>query len=183
MPVIKKAHMFIMMAQDKFFEETVEFYKKLGLTPKFHLKDKWAEFELENMLIGLCPTEEELPDRRTGIVFEVADLKKLYAEKKDIITFLAEPVEAIHGVMASIKDPSGNVFDFYQQTPDKVKDLAAKIKAENPDAQFSHADQCCGQDECEDCCCGDDDCCEDDDCCDQDDCENCDKDCDKNSKK
>ena len=121
MPLIKKANMFIMMAQDKLFEPTVEFYKKMGLIQKFHLKDKWAEFGLENILIGLCPTEEELPDRRVGIVFEVEDLKKIYTDYKDLVTFLAEPVEAIHGIMASVKDPSGNVFDLYQPTPQKEK--------------------------------------------------------------
>ena len=74
MPIIKKIHMFIMMAQDKLFEDTVAFYKKIGLTPKFHLKDKWAEFEIKNILLGICPTDQELPERRTGIVMEVEDL-------------------------------------------------------------------------------------------------------------
>jgi predicted enzyme related to lactoylglutathione lyase len=161
MPLIKKAHMFIMMANDKVFEDTVTFYKKIGLNPKFHLKDKWAEFELENILIGLCPTEEELPDRRTGIVFEVDDLKKIYEENKDLVTFLAEPVEAPHGIMASVKDSSGNVFDLYQPTPEKVKDLVEKIKA------AEQAGQCCGSDctDCKDCddCDLDSDC----DCCDK----------------
>ena len=128
MPLIKKAHMFIMLSQDTLFEETVEFYKNLGLVPKFHLKDKWAEFDLGNLLLGICPAGQELPDRRTGIVVEVEDLKKIYDEKKDSMTFISEPVEAIHGIMISVKDPAGNIFDLYQPTPDKVRDLAEKMK-------------------------------------------------------
>jgi len=129
-PIIKKVHMFIMMAQDSLFEDAVSFYKEIGLQPKFHLKDKWAEFQVGNMLIGVCPASQELPDRRTGIVMEVEDLKTIYDKQKDSITFLSEPVEAIHGIMASVKDPSGNIFDLYQPTPDKVRDLAQKIKEE-----------------------------------------------------
>jgi len=128
MPLIKQAHMFIMLSQDKLFEETVEFYKSLGLIPKFHLKDKWAEFDLGNLLLGICPASQELPDRRTGIVMEVEDLKKIYDEKKDSMTFISEPVEAIHGIMLSVKDPAGNIFDLYQPTPEKVRDLAQKMK-------------------------------------------------------
>lgn len=174
MPIVKQAHMFIMMAQDKLFEETVEFYNKLGMPTKFHLKEKWAEFHLPNILVGLCPTEEELPDRRTGIVLEVENLKKLYEEKKDFITFLAEPFEAVHGIMVSIKDPSGNVLDFYQPTPDKVKDLAKKIK----DAEEAGHKNPCECTECDDCndCCSCQDCDEPEDkCCG---CEH--QDCDRN---
>jgi len=137
MPLIKKAHMFIMLSQDKLFEDTVTFYKSLGLTPKFHLKDKWAEFDLGNLLLGICPASQELPDRRTGIVLEVQDLKKIYDEHKDSMTFISEPVEAIHGIMISVKDPSGNIFDLYQPTPEKVKDLAQKIKEKEEQ-------DCCG---------------------------------------
>jgi len=155
MPLIKNAHMFIMLAEEKLFENTVEFYKKLGLQPKFHIKEKWAEFDVGNLLVGICPASQELPDRRTGIVMEVEDLKKTYDESKDDLTFLSEPVEAIHGIMASVKDPAGNIFDLYQPTPDRVKDLAKKIKEEESCCQDIDCSDCesdSEKEECKDCC-------------------------------
>jgi len=122
--------MIILMEPEKNFEESVEFYKNLGLNPKFHLKGKWAEFEKDGVLIGLAPTEQDLPERRTGVVMEVEDLKNKYEETKASFEFLGEPVEAIHGIMISIKDPGGNIFDLYQPTPEKVKDLARKAAEE-----------------------------------------------------
>jgi len=139
MSLIKKVHMIILMESGKDFENCVEFYKKIGLNPKFHLKDKWAEFETGGVLIGLCPTDQDLPERRTGVVMEVEDLKGKYEALKDEFSFLGEPFEAIHGIMVSIKDPGGNIFDLYQPTPDKVKDLAKKAAQE----------QCCGSETCE----------------------------------
>lgn len=148
MSIIKKVHMLILMVPDKKFEECVEFYNKIGLNPKFHLQGKWAEFETEGVLIGLCPTDQELPERRTGIVMEVEDLKKKHEEFKDIVEFLGEPVEAIHGIMISIKDPSGNIFDLYQPTSEKVRDLVKKTAG-----QESRKEPCCGkQQEGEPCC-------------------------------
>jgi len=163
MPLIKKAHMFIMLAEEKLFENTVEFYKKLDLQPKFHLKEKWAEFDLGNLLVGICPASQELPDRRTGIVFEVEDLKKTYDESKEYMTFLSEPVEAIHGIMASVKDPAGNIFDLYQPTPDKVKDLAKKIKEKEETCQESCEESCSDKTCCDDAGCSTEEEC--DDCC------------------
>jgi len=155
MPLIKKAHMFIMLAEEKSFENAVEFYKKLGLQSKFHIKEKWAEFDTGNLLIGICPTSQELPERRVGIVLEVEDLKKTYDESKDFLTFLSEPVEAIHGIMASVKDPAGNIFDLYQPTPDKVRDLAQKIK-EKDECEGSCGHACPDETECKDAdCCSD----------------------------
>jgi len=139
MSLVKKVHMIILMESGKDFENCVEFYKKIGLNPKFHLKDKWAEFETSGVLIGLCPTDQDMPERRTGIVMEVENLKDKYKELKDELSFVGEPFEAIHGIMVSIKDPGGNIFDLYQPTPDKVKDLAKKAAQEG----------CCGSETCE----------------------------------
>ena len=49
--IIKKVGMFILMESD--LHSAVEFYKKLGLELKFHLKDKWVEFRLGDIKIGL----------------------------------------------------------------------------------------------------------------------------------
>ncbi len=76
--------------------------------------------------IGLCPTSQEPFDRHTGIVLEVPDIQafKFHLESQGL-SFINEPVEAVHGIMASIKDPSGNVIDVYQPTPERVKRVCA----------------------------------------------------------
>jgi predicted enzyme related to lactoylglutathione lyase len=112
-------------------EDAVEFYKKLGLTLKFHLKQNWAEFRLNDIKFGLCPTNHEPFDRHSGIVLEVEDLKKTQEQlKQQGIEFLREIVEAPHGMMASIKDPSGNIMDLYQPTPEKIKEFVQKTTEE-----------------------------------------------------
>ncbi len=117
-----KVGMLITIQHD--IEAAFEFYKRLGLLPKFHIKERWAEFELANTKLVLCPTEKELPERHTGIVLEVADLHQLYADlsQKDI-PFVTPPKEAAHGIMASIKDPGHNVIDLYQPTPEKMAEV------------------------------------------------------------
>lgn len=132
---IKKVGMIIFMERD--LAKAVEFYKDLGFKLKFHLKDKWAEFELENVKIGLCPTSEDLGLVRTGIVLEINDLKAFVEARKGSIEFFGEPHEAVHGIMISFKDPSGNVLDLYQPTPEKVKELMRKT------AQEEGNDSCC----------------------------------------
>jgi len=132
MQAVKKVAMVIVMEND--LEAAVEFYKKLGLKLIFHLKERWAEFKVGDLQIGLCPTSEKIEYNRTGIVFEVADLAAFYEAQKDGLLFLDKPVEATHGIMVSLQDPSGNIIDLYQPTPQKVKDLAQKM---------SDQDSCC----------------------------------------
>ena len=132
MDAVKKVAMIIVMEND--LGAAVEFYKKLGLNLAFHVKDRWAEFKVGSLQIGLCPTEEKVNLNRTGIVFEVADLDAFYQAQKETISFLDKPMQAAHGVMASIQDPSGNILDLYQPMPEKIKELAEKLKN----------DQCCG---------------------------------------
>lgn len=125
---ISKVAMFILMQKD--LEKAVEFYKNLGLNVLFHLKDRWAELELGEVKLGLCPTDQELPDRHTGIVLQVGDVKAFCEEKKDILELVSEPVEKVHGIMASFKDPSGSILDLYQPTPEKVQEVMRKAKEE-----------------------------------------------------
>ena len=135
---VKRVGMVILMERD--LAAGVEFYKSLGFHLKFHLKDKWAEFELGDVKLGLCPTDEEERLVRTGIVLEVDDLKKMYEERKDTIHFFSEPNIAVHGIMVSFKDPSGNVLDLYQPTPENVKELIRKTAEKNGETE----DSCCG---------------------------------------
>lgn len=108
-----KLHMVILFQRD--LEAGVEFYKKLGLPCLVHVPKKWAECLLDSVKIALCPIDEEIQDRHTGLVLEVADCMKLYAEllEKGVVG-VQQPITAAHGIMASIKDPSGNILDIYQ---------------------------------------------------------------------
>src|SRR5437868_12163577 len=121
MQTVSKIGMIILMQQD--IAKAVDFYQALGLKLLFHLRDKWAEFELGGVKIGLCPTSAPAIDRRIGVVFEVVDFTTFYANHKESGIFLGEPTQALHGTMISFKDPGGNILDLYQPTPERVKDL------------------------------------------------------------
>jgi predicted enzyme related to lactoylglutathione lyase len=129
-------NMVILMQND--LSKAVAFYKDLmGFHLKFHVSHKWAEFDINDVKLGLAETTHELPERRTGIVFGIENLRSFYEQKKNEITFIGEPVEAIHGFIISFKDPGNNILDLYQPTPEKVK--AAVQKA----AQEAQEKKCC----------------------------------------
>ncbi len=112
-------------------DKAMEFYKKLGIELTFNVPEKWAEFEVKGVKLGLAPTEQELPERHTGLVFETEDMDAFVQSlKKENIPFYKEPIEAMHGIMASIKDPGNNIIDIYQPTPEKVQEAMAKAAAE-----------------------------------------------------
>lgn len=119
--VAKKIAMVILMESD--LPAAVDFYQCLGLHLLFHIKNQWAELELQSVKIGLCPTPKA-EEVRTGLVFEVEDLLAVYTELKDKICFLHEPKQAVHGIMVSVKDPGGNIVDLYQPTPQKIHEFA-----------------------------------------------------------
>jgi predicted enzyme related to lactoylglutathione lyase len=123
-----KLGMIIFMQPD--LAKGVEFYQKLGFKLNFHLPNRWAEFDLGCVKIGLCPTEQAQDNIRTGVVFEVMeDLTALHAKlKEEGVVFVNEPVIAPHGVMVGVKDSGGNVFDLYQPTPEKMKEFVEKSK-------------------------------------------------------
>jgi predicted enzyme related to lactoylglutathione lyase len=109
----------------------ISFYQQLGLRLIFHLKDKWAELELNGIKIGLFPAPEQASQVRTGVVFAVDDLAHIYEHQKDTLCFLGEPKRAIHGIMVSVKDPGGNIIDLYQKTPEKIHELLEKCMKED----------------------------------------------------
>jgi len=115
--------MVILMQHD--LQKAVEFYRDvLNLPLKFHLENKWAEFDLGCVKFGLCPIAEPQDNIRTGFVLETNDdLLKLYESLKDKVVFLNEPIVAVHGIMVGFKDVGGNILDLYQPTVDKVKDF------------------------------------------------------------
>lgn len=123
-----KLGMVVLMQQD--LQKAVDFYKKLGLKEKFHLKGKWAEFDLGCVKFGLCPTDKDHGMIRTGIVLDTfKDLLQWYQELKEQgVEFLNEPVTAPHGIMVAFKDPGGNVIDLYQPTPEKLDEFVKEQK-------------------------------------------------------
>jgi len=118
--------MLILMEHD--LELAIEFYEKLGLSLVFHLPKQWAEFEVNGVKIGLCPTTTRVENKRTGFVFEVTDIKKVYETYKNELTFVSEPLEKLHGLMVSLVDPGGNIIDLYQPTPERVHELVDQAK-------------------------------------------------------
>lgn len=123
-PGITSLAMVILMQPD--LEAAINFYKNLGLSFKFKMKDTWAEFELNGIKIGLCPHQGKAEDNRSGLVLQVNDLPAFYERYHVMIPFLTKPIEAAHGIMTSIKDPGGNIIDLYQPTPEKLKEMLAQ---------------------------------------------------------
>ena len=123
-----KVGMIILMQAD--LKKAVEFYQNLGIKLTFHLEDKWAEFDLGCVKLGLCPTEHPQDNVRTGVVLEVMqDLHELYKTLKDQgVVFFGEPITAPHGIMVAFKDSGGNVLDLYQPTPEKYKEFVEQQK-------------------------------------------------------
>lgn len=131
-----KVSMLISMHND--LEAAMKFYQDLGLELKFHVKDQWAEFDLNGIKLGLAYTNAELPERHTGIVLEVPNLQQTYEEyTKKGVKFVKEPVEAAHGNFASFIDPGNNVIDLYEPTPERLKAAIEKARQE----QAQQADQ------------------------------------------
>jgi len=125
---IKKVGMLILIESD--LDAAHLFYERLGLQKQFELEGRWIEFLVGDIKLGLCATQNPPIERHTGIVFEVDDLMTFYDHVKDSIEFIQSPVAAAHGIMATIKDPGGNLIDLYQPTPQKMKDILNKMKSD-----------------------------------------------------
>lgn len=138
MQKVSKVSMIILMQPD--IAQAVTFYQNLGLKLMFHLKGKWAEFDMNGVKLGLCPTSAPTHEKRVGVVFEVADLHAFYEEHKETIMFIGSPQEALHGIMISLKDPGDNIFDLYQPTPEKLATFVRRV-AEQPCCNQN--DMCC----------------------------------------
>lgn len=138
-PTINKVAMLILMEHD--LDAAIDFYSRLGIPLKFRMKETWAEFELQGIKLGLCQSNYGPQDNRTGIVLQVENLRDFYTAHKETIPFLTQPVEAAHGIMTSIKDPSGNIIDLYQATPEKLQEVIARNKEQADLA--AQADACC----------------------------------------
>lgn len=122
---VSQVYMVVLMQSD--MAKAIEFYKKLGLELLFQLEGKWAEFALGQVKIGLSPAPEVQKGTYTGLILQVADLKKLASElQEEGVEFVAGPEVATHGVMASFLDPSGNRLDLYEPTHEKVREVLEK---------------------------------------------------------
>ena len=54
--------------------------------------------------------------------------------------FVREPVEAMHGLMASFRDPGNSVIDLYQPTPEKVAEFMKQQKQREKEELAKKAD-------------------------------------------
>lgn len=141
---VKALNMVILMVTD--LDAAVAFYQELGFKLVFRLKDTWAEFRLGSVKLGLCPTTQSQEGRRSGLVLEVEDLAAVYEAHKGAIQFLTEPKEAVHGKMVTFADPSGNILDLYQPTPDKVAQMVKEKTQEQEECAKKTG--CCGGGSC-----------------------------------
>ncbi len=149
---VSKVAMIVLMQRD--LDAAVAFYHDLGLQLKFRMKNRWAEFDLNGVKIGLCPAPQDLPEQiRTGIVFEIGNLVDTYEKNKERFTFLTAPITASHGIMTSIQDPSGNIIDLYQPTPEKLKEVLHKVDGiDDCCKQEAAQEQCCKETKVNSCC-------------------------------
>lgn len=148
---INKISMIILMQHD--LDAAVAFYHDLGLQLKFRVKNQWAEFELSGIKIGLCPTQEEPTQRRTGIVLQINNLETAYEQTKEQINFLSAPITAAHGIMTSIQDPGGNIIDLYQPTPEKLQSILSQNESTGCCKQnIKETESCCKQTMKKSCC-------------------------------
>jgi predicted enzyme related to lactoylglutathione lyase len=112
--------MIILMQND--LEKAIEFYTALGFTLNFHIPQQWAEFSDGTIKLGLAWTNTELPERRTGIVLEIDDLREWAEHMKASHGIICNDLtEQLHGIMASITDPGNNILELYQPTPEKMQ--------------------------------------------------------------
>ncbi len=135
--------MVILMVND--VEKAVSFYETLGALKRCLFPKSWAELDLQGITLALCHTEQEQGQRRTGMVFALDDVMAFYTNHKDHLSFVEEPITKIHGIMVSVQDPSGNIIELYQATPEKVREVMAAQKG----------DECCKKNsaDAEDTCC------------------------------
>lgn len=137
--------MVILMVND--VEKAVSFYETLGAHKKCLFPKSWAELTLEGITIALCHTDQEQGQRRTGLVFGIDDLISFYEAHKATIHFLEEPITKLHGIMGSLQDPSGNIIELYQATPDKVREFMEKQKEAGCCKGEKAADEGCRRDD------------------------------------
>lgn len=121
-----KISMFILMQNN--LEQAIAFYLKLGYTLSFQIPNQWAEFDAHGIKLGLAYTDTDLPERRTGIILEIDDLHQWCKEQATQGISCGEPVERLHGIMSSIKDPGNNILELYQPTPEKVHQSAQNMQ-------------------------------------------------------
>ena len=142
--------MVILMVTD--IEKAVAFYEGLGAQKRCLFPKSWAELNLDSITIALCHTESSSAkatadgaggQRRTGLVFAIDDLMAFYAQQKGNLTFLEEPIVKLHGIMTSLQDPSGNIVELYQATPEKIREFMETQKEGG----------CCKGDLADDTCC------------------------------
>ncbi len=142
--MIQSLYMVVIMQED--LEQAVDFYEHLGLAKIFYLPGKWAEFGIQGVRIGLCPSSQVERGKHTGIVFQVHDMQATYDRLSARgVEFATAPISATHGLMASCYDPSGNKIDLYQPTHHKVKEVLDEAQKDGKCTENKKSDNggCC----------------------------------------
>lgn len=100
------------VAKARHFYETV-----LGLEPKFTDGERWVQFKIGGSNFALASPDEAPPGAEGGIVvFEVDNLDELRGRlAADRVAILAERDMGAHGRTFAIKDPNGNLVQFFER--------------------------------------------------------------------
>ncbi|NBP00603.1 MAG: hypothetical protein EBU90_10845 [Proteobacteria bacterium] len=104
-PSLLKIHTLVLLQKD--LAKAVEFYELLGGYCAFYQENVWAEFEIEQVKLALCPTDQIL-DRYSGLVFYIADFKTVSESLLKAGYLLSAPTETINGAVVMVTDPGGN---------------------------------------------------------------------------
>lgn len=121
--------MIILMQHD--LDAAVAFYEKIGFSCTFHIPQQWAEMTDGRINLGLAHTLEELPLRRTGLVFNIANLQEWCSLVEGQGIHCSDTLEQVHGIMSSITDPGNNILELYQPTPEKLQKALEEEKNSN----------------------------------------------------
>ncbi len=105
---------YMIMAQD--MNRAIQFYTKtMGLKVKFE-SDMWTELLFENSTVALHGGGDGKPNR-TGLSFQVSDIKKACEEAKAGGAKILNGPEHREGepiILADLRDPEGNEIMFSQ---------------------------------------------------------------------
>jgi catechol 2,3-dioxygenase-like lactoylglutathione lyase family enzyme len=116
--------MIVLLQND--LEAAISFYASLGAEVIFRVEGQWAELNFDGVRIGLAVANEELPERRCGIILEIPDLRAWCEAQESHGVKTVPVIERVHGLMSAVSDTGNNIIEFYQPTPERVKEALGK---------------------------------------------------------
>jgi predicted enzyme related to lactoylglutathione lyase len=108
--------------QVKDLNRAQQFYEGLlGLKLVSSYADRWQEYDIHGETFALYKPMEDTPEYfrknkiTASIAFEVSNMDTLFRKlKKTGVSFLQEPENNGHCIMAYLKDPDGNIVTLHQ---------------------------------------------------------------------